>query len=59
MSTILDVCSGSVSDAGSSQKEWLVSVRIFAKVPYLQHNYDTVCLDEESYVLERVAGYGD
>ena len=37
----------------------LVYVKIFAKVPYLQHYYDTRCLDEESYVLERVAEHGN
>jgi len=30
-------------------------VEIFAKVPYLQHYYDTGCMEEGSSVLERVA----
>jgi len=33
----------------------LGSVEIFAKVPYLQHYYDTGCMEEGSSVLERVA----
>ena len=32
----------------------MVRVKIFAKVPYLQHYDDTGCLDEESWVLERL-----
>jgi len=31
------------------------AVEIFAKVPYLQHYYDTRCMEEGSSVLERVA----
>jgi len=33
----------------------IVFVKIFAKVPYLQHYYDTGCMEEGSSVLERVA----
>jgi len=32
----------------------LVPVEIFAKVPYLQHYYDTGCMEEGISVLERV-----
>ena len=35
----------------------LITVKIFAKVPYLQHYYDTGCLDEESYGMDRVTEY--
>ena len=35
-----------------------IFVKIFAKVPYHQHCYDTRCLDEESLGMDRVAGYG-
>ena len=33
-------------------------VKVFAKVPYLQHYYDTECLDEESQGIDRVAEHG-
>ena len=31
-----------------------LSVKIFAKVPYPQHYYDTGCLDEESLGIDKV-----
>jgi len=33
-------------------------VKIFAKVPYPQHYYNTECLDEESLGMDRVAEHG-
>jgi len=33
-------------------------VKIFAKVPYPQHYYNTGCLDEESLGMDRVAEHG-
>ena len=35
----------------------IVSVKIFAKVPYQYYYYDTGCLDEESLGMDRVANY--
>jgi len=35
-----------------------ISVKIFAKVPYPQHYYNTGCLDEESLGMDRVAEHG-
>jgi len=34
------------------------SVKIFAKVSYPQHYYNTGCLDEESLGMDRVAEHG-
>lgn len=35
----------------------VVVVKIFAKVPYRQHYYDTGCVDEESLGMGRAADY--
>ena len=34
------------------------SVKLFATVPDPQHHYDTGCLDEESWGMDRVTDYG-
>ena len=34
----------------------VLPVKIFAKVPYLQHYHDTACLDQESYVFGKSYG---
>ena len=33
-------------------------VKLFATVPDPQHHYDTGCLDEESWGMDRVTDYG-
>ena len=41
---------------------WIVDiandVKLFATVPYPQHYYDTGCLNEESWGMDRVTDYG-